>query len=183
MTEAEQYPVQIPMPPSMPYLSPRDQYGSSIETLTNPENEIERLKLSLMGFEIDKDGNMVKSGEPLMNKRGINSVIKTTQSVVNQVTILSNLDKDEIKKLMEFLSYTLAKDLMVNRVNYGIQSFSERSNIYSNVLTTSFITMKRAETEGLSDKKFWRGSVQELHSTVSSNQQKKGGWLSNLWKH
>ena len=91
---------------------------------------------------------------------------------------MSNLNKDEIPMLMGFLGDTLARDLMINRVPYGIRTFASRDKIFFTALTTSFITMKRAYEEG--DKRFWKGSVQEIQTTVSGGQKQKGGFWSAL---
>ena len=75
------------------------------------------------------------------------------------------------------MDLTLAKDLMVNRYEYEIDSPSARDRIFFTALTTAFITMKRAFEEG--DRRFWKGSVQEVKTTVDSPQRKKG--LFGIW--
>jgi hypothetical protein len=184
--EADQYPQQpqmIPVPQAMPYMAPRDQYNSSIETLTNPDGQIDQMTLNFKNVEIDKEGNLKKCGEPLANDEGINFAIGQCRSTINQITVFSNLTNDNIYNVGSYLSINLLRTLMVSRIPFQMKSFSARSTIASTVLITSFITMKRAETEGLSDKKFWRGSVQELHSNITSNQAGKSkGWLGSLWK-
>jgi hypothetical protein len=172
---------QSPEIKSSPYSSPQHNFGSSIILLTNPENEIYKMELTFRGQQLDLDGNPVDVGEPLMNEKGIASVIGTVQSVVNQVTVMSNLSKQEVPALMDFLGDTLAKDLMVNRVTYNITNPAARDKIYFTSLTTAYVTLKRAFEEG--DKRFWKGSVQEITTKVE-NAQKKGGILSafNPWK-
>lgn len=164
---------------TVPFASPMSQHGSSIIYLTNPENELDKMELTFRSIWVDKDGVQHKTGEPLMNDYGISSVKGTVQAIVNQVTILSNLSSNDIIMLMDFLGDTLARDLMTNRKNYNIKSFSARDKIYFTALSSAFITMKRAGEEGLSDKQFWRGSVQEIHSKVDST-GRKGGLLSSL---
>ena len=143
-----------------PYMSPMHMYGSSIVLLTNPESELAKMELTFRNVRLDKEGRIIFKGEPLMNDSGITSVIGTIQSIVSQVTILSNLSKNDINVLIDFLGDTLARDLMINRKEYGIKSFSSRDKIYFTALSTGYITMKRA-FEG-DDKKFWKGSVQEI---------------------
>jgi len=169
---------------SSPYQSPMNNYGSAILFMTNPEQELYKLELSLRSQILDKDGNPHKIGEPLLNDRGISAVLGQIQPIVNRVTIMSSLDtKREIPNLMDFLGDTLAKDLMLNAPNYELKP-NDRDKVYFMVLASSFICMKRAATDSsLSDKKFWRGSVQEINTTVG-NQQSKGilsrmGWGKN----
>lgn len=177
--EIEQPPPQIR---STPYQSPMQLYGSSILYLTNPEQELFKLELTLRGQTIDKDGNVKQIAEnPLMNEKGISSVIGALQAVVNQVTVMSTLDKKEIPALMTFLSDTIARDLMINAQSYNLNPH-DRDKVFFNIVTSAFICMKRATNEGLSDKKFWRGSVQEITSKVEGS-QKRGGLLGLIgWK-
>jgi len=157
--------------------NPMHMYGSAIMQLTNPDNELHRMELTFRSEIINKDGEPVMIAEPLMNDKGIASVIGQVQAIVNRVTIFSNLNKAEIPMLMDFLADTLAKDLMVNRISYGLNTISARDRIYYTALTTAFVTMKRAYEEG--DKRFWKGSVQEIHSKVEQS-QKSRGLLSKL---
>jgi hypothetical protein len=170
--EAEEYETPTPSP----YLSPMSQYGSSIVTMTNPDSVLYKLELTFRNCILDADGNVKSAGEPLMNDYGINSVLGTAQSVINQVTIMSNVDKGNIEGLMEFLSDTLVQDLMTNRSIYGIKSMTVRNNIFHHTVTTALITLKRAFEEG--DKRFWKGSVQEIKHTQES--QGGGGVWSKL---
>ena len=156
-----------------PYSSPMYQYGSSILFLTNPENELFKLELTLRGMKADGDGNTKRIGEALMNDIGVSEILGMTQSIVNQVTILSSLDRDDIDTLRDFLGDTLAKDLMVNRFRYAINNASVRDQIYFSTIATGFICMKRAQNDTLSDKKFWRNTVQELHTKVEGNEKSK----------
>lgn len=182
MSEAEQYPMQIPMP-SMPYMSPQTQDGNLFEKLTNPEVMLDQMQLNFKNVEVDKEGNLKSLGEPLANDRGINFVIGQSRSAISQTTILSNLPEDTIYHMGRYLSVSLLRTLMVSRQDFGMKTQSARSTLFSTAIITSLTCMRRAEPEGLSDKKLIRGGVQELHTNITSQQGKKGGFLSNLWKH
>lgn len=169
--EEEQVNEQVPIR-SSPYMAPMHQYGSAIITMTNPSNELHRMELTFRSMYEDKDGNIYSTGKPLMNDYGIASVIGMIQSLVNQVTIMSNLTKQEIPMLIDFLGDTLARDLMVKRKDYEISGSAERDKIYFSALSTTFVTLKRGYEEG--DKRFWKGSVQEIHSKVESSNKKPG---------
>jgi hypothetical protein len=73
---------------------------------------------------------------------------------------------------MDFLADTLAKDLMVNRIKYEIKTASARDKIFFTVLSSSFICMKRAYKEG--EKRFWKGSQQEITTRHEGPQNNKG---------
>lgn len=167
--EAEQY-QEPPQVRSTPYMSPMHQYGSAIIMMTNPESELYKMELTFRAMTLDKDGNPISTGEPLMNEYGISSVIGIVQSLVSQITVMSNLTKQEVPMLIDFMGDTLARDLMIKRKDYGIAGSAERDKIYFSALATTFVTLKRGYEEG--DKRFWKGSVQEIHSKVEATKQK-----------
>lgn len=161
--EEEQQQAQ-PQIKSTPYASPMYNFGSSIITLTNPENKLNRMELTLRSCNADDKGNPVPVGEPLLNEIGIRSVMGMVETIVDQDTVMSNLNKDNVPMLMDFLGDTLAKDLMINRIKYEIKTPSARDKIYFTVLTSSFICMKRASEEG--ERRFWKGSQQDITTRV-----------------
>jgi len=163
---------------SSPFTAPLNTYGSSILLLTNPDNELYKMELTLRSMIETKDNKVRQIGEPLCNEQGVCSIIGQTQAIVNQVTVMSNLTKHDIPIMMDFLGDTLAKDLMMNRIGYDIKSPASRDKIYFASLATAFICMKRAWEEG--DRRFWKGSQQELRTVVEGQQQKKG-MLAGLW--
>lgn len=169
--------VGIPQVRTTPYNAPMHQYGSSIILMTNPENELYKMELTFRSMKLDGEGNPVSSGEPLMNDYGVSSVIGTVQALVNQVTVMSNLEKNDVPMLMDFIGDTLAKDLMCNRRAYDINSQSARDKIFFTALSTAFVTLKRAYEEG--DRRFWKGSQQEITTRVDSIQP-KGSFLSKF---
>lgn len=167
---------------SNPYASPMHQYGASIILLTNPENELYRLELTLRNAIADEEGKLQQYGDPLLNDEGIVAVLGMTQTILNQVTIMSNFSKYEIPQLMQFLNDTVARDLMMNRKRYDINDGSARDKIHFSVLTYAFIAMKRAFEQG--EKKFWKGSQQDIRTEVVGANSQKRGWLQTAmgWK-
>jgi hypothetical protein len=162
---------------SSPYQAPMHQYGGSIVLLTNPDNELYKAELTFRGIKLDADGKPQQVGDALMNDEGVAAVLGLMQSIVSQVTVMSNFNKHEVPLLIDFLGDTLAEDLMLNRVKYEIHNQAARNRVFFTALTTSFVTLKRAYEEG--DKRFWKGSQQEIISRVESNTHKKGA-LSSL---
>lgn len=145
--------------------------GGSIILLTNPENELYKLELTLRGLS-DVRGQIVKAGEQLLNEEGVRSVLGQAQSVINRITVMSDLEDLEIQNLMDFLADTLAKDIMLNRVKYEIVNPSARDRIYSEVLISCFICMKRANEGG--ERSFWKGSQQEITTNIGGMPKKQG---------
>ena len=159
---------------SSPYQSPMYNYGGSIVLLTNPENDLYKLELSLRNIRLDDKGNPItndKNAKAMMNEKGVQSVLSIIQSVVNQVTIMSNLSQNDIPMLIELMSDAMIKDLMVNSKDYGIDVETSRDKIVFMSSSFAFVCMKRAFEEG--EKHFWKGSQQEITMTNQSGQQKR----------
>jgi hypothetical protein len=167
--------------PSVGYSTPRDTYGSSILMLTNPDNSLYKMELAFRSCVEDLDGNVVQKGAPLMNDEGITKVIGQVQTIVNQVTVMSHLDKKNILMLMEDLADSLAIDLMMNRKRYNIVNPSARNVVYAEALRSAFICMTRALQGG--ERRFWKGTQHEITNRMENQQQQGGGlmrWLN--WK-
>lgn len=176
MMEAQQ--MEQPQIRSTPYQSPMYNYGASIITLTNPESEVYKLELTLRNMVVDDKGNTRQIGEPLMNDEGISSVLGITQTILNQVTIMSNLSKTEIPALMLFLNDSLCMDLMQNRKAYNIKKSGTRSKIFFTVMSYCFIAQKRAFEEG--DRRFWKGSQQDIRTEVVQSGDSKKSFAKAL---
>lgn len=164
---------------SVPFASPMQTYASSILQLTNPENEIYKMELTLRSQIVDKEGNALQVGDPLLNEAGISSVIGQVQAVLNQVTIMSNFENRDIPLLIDFLGDTLAKDLMMNRTRYNIKTPAARDKIYFAALAGAYVCLKRALNNG--ERGFWKGSQQDIRQFIDTGQQSKGlfgflGW-------
>jgi len=177
----EEMQYDVPQIRSSPYMSPMHQQGTAILLLTNPTNELRKMELFYRGLHEDGDGNLIQVSEPRMNNEGVYSIVGTVQSVVSQVTVMSNIDKKEVPLHMLFLADTLIKDLILNSGKYGITSDAVRDAVLFTATEAAFFTIKRALEEG--DKRFWKGSVQELHTSVEQR-GKKSGLLSSMnpWK-
>jgi len=162
-----------------PFYAPMNQYGSAILTLTNPESDLYKMELTLRSCILDKEGNAIQAGEPLMNKIGITSVLGQVQSIVSQTAILSNFNKSDIPVLMDFLNDSLTQDLMMNSNKYEIRDAGARTKIYYMVMTSAFVCLKRGYEEG--DRRFWKGNQpMESRVFVDGQTQNKRGLFSFL---
>lgn len=170
MAEQEEQ-AQAPQVRSSPYQSPMHQFAGSILLLTNPENELYKLELTLRGL-VEAKGELKQNGESLLNDEGVRSVLGQAQALVNRVTVMSNLESTEVANLMDFLADTLAKDLMLNRTFYEIKNASARDRIFYEVLATTFVCLKRAADEG--ERKFWKGSEQNINTNVGGPVKRQG---------
>jgi hypothetical protein len=166
---------------NMPFTSPANQMGSAITTLTDPTNDIYQIELGLRNMMIDKDGAAQKVGEPLLNDLGISSVLGQVRGVLNTITSMSNLkNKNEVVMMVDFLADTLAKDLMMNKIAYNITNPTARDKIYFMALAPAYMHLNRPLEEG--EKRFWKGTVQEIKQTLQSNNNQPGFFQKLLGK-
>jgi hypothetical protein len=181
MQSNEYYEEQPQQQQGLPYVSPMQSYGNSIIQMTNPEDSVINIEMGLRGQMVNSEGQVKQITSPLLNDDGICAVMSLVRSVVSSVTIMSNLSvKKEISPLMEYLADTLARDILANRKKYGLSPY-DRDKVFHIVWMNSFICMKRAAFEEISDKRFWRHSVQQIDQNVQSSPQKSGGLLSKFF--
>lgn len=164
---------------NMPFSTPMNTFNTSILQLTNPENELIKLELTLRSQILNTDGKPIQTGNPLLNEEGINSVIGQVQSIINQVTVMSNFESKDLPPMIDFLGDTLSKDLMLNRDKYNIRNASARDKIFFAVCIGAYIVMKRALNNG--ERGFWKGSQQDIRQIIDTGQKSKGlfgalGW-------
>ena len=160
------------------FLSPYQQYGSSIILLTSTDTELHKLELTLRSLQENKDGAFIPMGNPLVNEEGVSSIIGICQAIINRHTILSNISDTQIRVIMDFFADTLSRDLMINRIKYEITDASARDKIFWEALSITYVTLLRGYNEG--DKKFWKGSTQEIRTTTTNTAGQGKGLLSFL---
>lgn len=167
--------------PQAYYQHPAGQFGSSIISLTNPEETLQKMEMNLRGMIEDANGKPKQVGEALMNDVGIRNIMGLAQGLISRIMFLSNMEKENVEMMIEYLVDTLDRDLMMNRVPYGIKQSNDRSKISFIVVSGSFAALKRAQQEG--ERRFWKGSQQETIIRQESNQP-KGNILTRMagWK-
>jgi hypothetical protein len=135
--------------------------------------------LTLEGKEEDEMGNIIKVGEPLMNDIGVSNMILLTRSIVNQNTIMSSLEKEEIARLIIQLGDDIIDNLTLNWKYYGITDKSKLDLIVSIILNLSYPALKRALFGG--EKRFLGTTIVEnISTTPRLPQQKKESFLSRF---
>jgi hypothetical protein len=158
--------------PKAQFQIPMHMYGSNIVMLTDPKSALYKLELNYRGLMETSDKQIIQVGKPLMNDQGISAVLGINQALINQITILSNINKQDVVALMNFTNDTICRELMMNRITYNIESFSARDKIYYMSMSLCYVTLKRA-LEG-DDKRFWKGTVQEINTNVTQQEKNKG---------
>jgi hypothetical protein len=160
---------QMPQQPMLqsPYQSPINQFQGAITTLTDPKSALFELELFLRGQSINADGEIVQVTAPLVNNEGVATLLGQVNSGANQVTIMSNLEEEDIyRRVVLPFRDTINRDLMVNRVRYDIKppANNTRSVITNTATNYVFITSRRGFEQG--ERKFWRGSQQEITTRI-----------------
>lgn len=163
--------IQTPQVRSSPYQSPIYNYGGSISTLTDPSDELHDMELYFRALVEDSSGKQVRVGIPLMNEQGISSIMGMTRAIVNQITIMGNLDKREIGVMMEYTADTLSKLLMMKRHDFQILA-EDRDQIAYKVQSTVYVCMKRPFMEG--ERRFWGRVQQEITTRIEGKSPNKG---------
>jgi len=162
--------------PQVPYSNPMSNFGNSIILLTNPENAVFKLECKFRNIKVKDDGTVVNLGNPLMNEYGIAQVIGLVESIVNENSVWAWIeDRDEVNGLRNMFADTLAKDLMMNRLHYGIIDPTARQRIFTESVAFTHLCIKRAFKQG--ERKFWKGSQQDVRHTVSNEGGNKRNFL------
>jgi len=159
------------------YQSPLMALGSSIITLTNPEDEISKLELTFRNVSPDKKGNLVPLGPPLLNEDGVSRMVGLTQSFVNKVLVLGDTPEKEKMEILLSQAETVITELMLNWKRYGINPvtrYSTRKTIITEIMNMCIITVNRSTKEG--DRRFWKGSTMEYTTRIDQGQPKRSIW-------
>ena len=157
--------------------SPMNTYGSSIVIMTNPDNDLYKMELALKGLELDENGRPFKRGDPLMNNEGVNSVMGQMRGVVNQITIMSNVEDKHIEAHTLYLADTIIADLLINNKRYDCSSIVARRKVVNMATTTATMCMRRAYHNG--ERGFWKSSQQEITTRVEGAKP-KSNMFSNI---
>lgn len=160
--------------------SPMQQYGGSILQLTNPENEIQKIVLRLRGKMIGSDGSEIKISEPLCNEQGIQELIALLEgSAMNQDIIMTDFEKKDIENMMELIGDSLIQLLGFNKLRYEIPNDTVRTKIFTIIMCSAKATLHRAAMGG--ERRFWKGSQQEITTRVEGSGSQKKGIASRLF--
>ena len=79
------------------YQSPQDKYGSSIITLTNPKDDLYKFELFLRALKKQPDGSLNVIGKPLLNDKGLNSIMASIESLVHSMNTYQKFLKKMLK--------------------------------------------------------------------------------------
>ena len=116
-------------------------------------------------------------GKPLANEKGINAIMGIVESIVNHTNTLGNFDKNLMEFFFDTIKSDIVTDIMINREAYSIDR-KNRDLIVGDVMRFSVAFATRPFEEG--DKKFWKGSVSEIHHKQEMTKPSSGFSMNPL---
>lgn len=154
----------------------QQELQAALVAQTDPSIILEEVELKLRGYRL-KYGKIEKVSEPLMNEKGISRMIFILSSVVNQNTILSHLEIEEIGRLIIQVNDDVVDDLVVNWKEYGVKDKMLLDHIVDVTIIPCFMSLKRAWKQ---NEKNWLNKA--VIETISSQPKmpKKEGFLSKM---
>jgi len=145
---------QDPQSSQLPYFPPQSSIKeTTLVSQTNPQPLLEELshKLRCEMPETQEDGRIkwVKPAgvEPLLNEKGIHSILVDVYSITNQGTILSNLNEEIVSKIVIEVGKAIVFKLATNWKEYECK----KSNLTTIVLTVcnmSYMALRRGMDQG-----------------------------------
>lgn len=159
---------------SYAYESPIRELGSTVIFLTSADDELHEFELDLRNM-YERDNQLIKAGEPLLNERGIRSVLRHVRPTVNRLSIMSNYEKNRIKEKLLIMLDNLTLDLALHGKEYGIKCAYDGSVIIQAAVDYCESSLGRALEQG--ERRFLKGSHQEV---TLHNDQKKQGLMGNM---
>ncbi len=160
------------------YSNPMYNFAGTILEMTDNEDLFFRLECNLRGTIANPKGGIDRAGDPLMNEKGIKDVVMLMRSFGDRSSVMSFYEEAEIKMLMEMLNDTLARLLMLNKINYGFTNPSGRDLVVFMCNACGFAIIKRGFEGG--ERRFWKGSQVEYN--VKTGGEPKKGLFSGMFK-
>ena len=151
---------------------------SSLVNATNPEAVLFSIEMALRGKKqvVNERGVyewvIPTDCKPLMNEKGINSLMVEARSCINQNTILSNWTEEQISKFIIRLGQTIITKLQMNWKEWGIDKAELTTALFA-VTDPANAAYYRAKSEG--EKKFLKTNVRTIESFTSNTQGKPQG--------
>lgn len=141
------------------------------------------IELYLSGKRIemaeDSEGireNLIQYGEPLMNRRGIQSIIGSLRLLLGPHTVQGNLEKDAYDNLVEEINIYLARDIMINRVYWEVR-LEDFPMIVDTIVWTTLLFLSR-----IIDNKERESYASTVRSIDTTNvKEKSKGVLSSVF--
>jgi len=110
----------------------------------NPDLILVEVKNYLLGITHDVEGNPVRSKSmAYMNDNGANYVISMLTGIVNNNTVLSNIDEKEAYDICRYMMFEIAMHLGFNNEDYELE-LKKLGSVINFVKNMVLLTLKRS---------------------------------------
>jgi len=146
-------------------------HQSFMQELTNPVRILTNMELRLKRKQYDRLGNLITYGQPLLNNLGVADVRSIVESAVNQVMILSRIEKEEVREIGIQTAEALIDLLMTKYRLYEIDAennYRNKNAVRTQIMTIAMNTIHSVLSRARmgDDKRFWKGGINEQHSII-----------------
>jgi len=140
---------------------------SNLVIQTDPKHILKRIERILGRLYQNEQGEWVKDKnvKPMINREGLNSLMVDAEGVINQNTIMSNLNEKEISRIILALGDTLITKLLVGSEDWDIED-KDIETILFTIVNMAYIALKRGYGEG--ERRFLKTSVRS-HEMIRIN--------------
>ena len=154
------------------YMNPNQaDLNSLLSELTNPENQILEVEMSLKGKQINEKGEYVQVSKPLLNDEGVANMLRIIRTMVSRVMFVSNLTEEQVAKLTIALGRSICKDITMNGIKYNIDP-NDRETIVNIILYPSFESANSALENGF--RRFLKSGIIETTINTQGQPMKQG---------
>ena len=120
-----------------------------VRFLLDQEESIDQKLLYYRGFTFDKESNtMLKIGDPLLNKEGLNFASRNFRRFLNKNSATANLNEKQVENLIKTFSSSVRRNMMQNMRKYEIESISVVDEIKNDITDMGFVLL----TQSIGDK-------------------------------
>jgi hypothetical protein len=165
-----------------PYSYPSEPQDLSLVEQTNPKEILKEIEMTLRGMmfnETKKEWYLPEGCKPLVNEFGLNSLMADARPIINQITILSNLEVETISKIIIQLSNVVISKIERNWKEFGLDKSNLRTCRCA-ITNPAYMAAMRAKGEG--ERKFLKTSVRAIESFTSAVKPQGGSSTSDKLK-
>lgn len=182
LQQSQQNPQEQPMPYYQPPQSPIDDV--TLVTQTNPQPLIIELSHKLKcEIEVEENGQKKwirpKGIEPLLNDKGIYSLLVDVGSIVNQCTILSWLEERDVENITIEIGKTVTFKLAMNWKEYELKKSNLTTVVFA-VTNLCYTALKRGMNQG--ERTFLKTAVRSTeHMIINPKGQSQFSPVEKKW--
>lgn len=191
MSEAEGYdePYPVAAPSGLGHTS-----EGALQFHINSSQIIEEIEHSLKSEEFCIDPKTGRGGwkrrrgiKPIINDKGINSVITILKSRLSKIFIFSDLEENNIREMTKYVGESIIDDLYYNWQEYEIKDTAAASVVVGLVTDTVYATLRKGYGKNYLKFLSTTQSIQEIqHNTGQQRMQSapddKQGILNTIFK-